>query len=375
MRSSSGEHFIALDHVRAIAAFQVFTWHFIHANGHLVPPNYSPSVFPLALLDEGHTGVALFMTLSGYLFAKLLDGKQIIYHAFLWNRALRLLPLLAVSLGIAGIQDFINGASMMAFLIFVAKGTVIPIVHNGIWSITIEFHFYFLLPLLLRLVRCSKWLLLMVVLIAIVLRIFLYHRLGEVQSLAYMTIIGRLDDFVLGMFLFHIRVFFSHRHAVVSVVMLAFCFFYWAFDKQGGFANNPSYPSPSALWIFLPTIEGLAYAIAIAWYDTSFSPSNTGASWFIAQIGSCSYSIYMLHFFFVDDMAEFVHQRIMEISNFYLACVWSLICFLIMVPIGFLSYRFVESPFLRYRKRYTIARSEGATISTDGLVMPDGTAK
>jgi len=29
----------------------------------------------MALLDEGHTGVALFMTLSGYLFAKLLDGK------------------------------------------------------------------------------------------------------------------------------------------------------------------------------------------------------------------------------------------------------------------------------------------------------------
>jgi len=30
------------------------------------------------------------MTLSGYLFAKLLDGKRIKYGSFLWNRFLRL---------------------------------------------------------------------------------------------------------------------------------------------------------------------------------------------------------------------------------------------------------------------------------------------
>lgn len=78
MRSSSGTHFIALDHVRAFAAFMVFTWHFTHAtNGYPIPFDYVPRIFPFALLDEGHTGVALFMTLSGYLFAKLLDGKTI----------------------------------------------------------------------------------------------------------------------------------------------------------------------------------------------------------------------------------------------------------------------------------------------------------
>ena len=53
----------------------VFAWHFTHAGGYPVPLEYSPNAFPLAIFDEGHTGVALFMTLSGYLFAKLLDGK------------------------------------------------------------------------------------------------------------------------------------------------------------------------------------------------------------------------------------------------------------------------------------------------------------
>lgn len=66
MRSSSGEHFIALDHVRALAAFMVFAWHFTQAaNGYPVPFEYVPALFPFSLLDAGHTGVALFMTLSG----------------------------------------------------------------------------------------------------------------------------------------------------------------------------------------------------------------------------------------------------------------------------------------------------------------------
>lgn len=83
MRSSSGAHFIALDHVRALAAFIVFAWHFTHAaNDYPVAFDYVPALFPFSILDEGHTGVALFMTLSGYLFAKLLDGKSIDYRAF-----------------------------------------------------------------------------------------------------------------------------------------------------------------------------------------------------------------------------------------------------------------------------------------------------
>jgi peptidoglycan/LPS O-acetylase OafA/YrhL len=74
----------------------VVAWHFTHArDGFPVPFDYVPIV-PLAVFDEGHTGVSLFMTLSGYLFARLLAGKSIHYGAFIWNRALRLLPLLLV---------------------------------------------------------------------------------------------------------------------------------------------------------------------------------------------------------------------------------------------------------------------------------------
>ena len=67
MRATSGAHYIALDHVRALAAFIVIAWHFIHgASGYPVPFEGAPRIIPLAIFDEGHTGVALFMCLSGF---------------------------------------------------------------------------------------------------------------------------------------------------------------------------------------------------------------------------------------------------------------------------------------------------------------------
>ena len=353
MRSSSDEHFIALDHVRALAAFMVFAWHFTHAaNGYPVPFEYVPALFPFSLLDEGHTGVALFMTLSGYLFAKLLDGKSIDYTAFLRNRVLRLFPLLVVVILIVGIKKFISGESIYAYAYSVARGVLYPSLPNGGWSITVEFHYYAILPLFLWMLRKSTLLPISIVVVAIALRLFIYHEKGEIQSLAYWTIIGRIDQFALGMLLYQFRAYLAHRHVLAIAIFTGFAMFYWNFDLSGGLYQNPSYPSPSPLWIFLPTIEGIAYAVGIAWYDSSFSHSTSCFSRFIGRIGEFSYSIYLLHFFVVFHAARFVNEWIMDISNFYVACLWSVVFFLLMMPAGYLSFRYIEAPFLKLRTRY-----------------------
>lgn len=365
MKSSSGAHFIALDHIRALAAFFVFAWHFIHgANGYPVPFEFVPAIIPFALPDEGHCGVALFMTLSGYLFAKLLDGKAIFYRAFFWNRALRLLPLLALVIVIVGVQDRMQGGSALLYVHGILNGLLHPTLPNGGWSITVEFHFYLLLPLLLLMMRTSRWLSISALAVAIVLRAGLFLYYGEIQSLSYWTLIGRIDQFILGMLAFQYRHVFAGRHFLAGTIMVLFTLFYWLFDIAGGFYLFPVYPSPSALWIFLPTIEGLAFAPAIAWYDGSFSFRTMGVSKFIGQLGAYSYSIYLLHFFLVFKAASFIDQHVMRLSNFYVALSWATFCFILMMPIGYLSYRWVEAPFLRLRKRYIRPRA------TENLIAP-----
>ncbi|MBF0387281.1 MAG: hypothetical protein HQL20_05425 [Candidatus Omnitrophica bacterium] len=87
-------------------------------------------------------------------------------------------------------------------------------------------------------------------------------------------------------------------------------------------------------------------------YDSSFQPSTSGISGFLARVGAYSYSLYLFHVFVVFEMAKFIHLHIMNIANFYVAGVWSVLCLLLIVPVGYLSFRFIEEPFLVFRKRY-----------------------
>jgi len=157
------------------------------------------------------------------------------------------------------------------------------------------------------------------------------------------------------MLAYKFRAYIARRHFLAIAILTGFAMLYWLFDRQGGFYQSPSYPSPSPLWVFLPTIEGLVYGLGIAWYDSSFSHSTTGVSRIIGRIGEFSYSIYLLHFFVVFEAARFVNERIMDISNFYVACLWSVVFLLLMMPAGYLSFRFIEAPFLRLRKRYIVS--------------------
>lgn len=373
MESSSGKHYVALDHVRALAALLVFTWHFTHGGaGSPIPFEGTPRAFFLAIFDEGHTGVALFMTLSGYLFAKLLDGKRVHYPSFFWNRFLRLVPLLVVVFALVAVQRWWNGDSLFLYAKALVKGVYAPVWPNGGWSLTIEFHFYLLLPLLLWMARKSRYALVLVLIGAIGSRLLLHGLRGEVQSLAYWTLIGRIDQFLLGILAYQHRRFVKGRHALVAAGAILFLWYYAWFDAQGGFYLNISYPSPSLVWVIMPALEGAAYALAIAYYDNTYSPRNRGMSRFVGKIGAYSYSIYLLHFFVVFRLAAFVDTHIMELSNFYVACLWAVIAFVAMYPIGYLSFRFVESPFLRHRRPYTLeADAQPASLA---LSVPGETA-
>ena len=295
------------------------------------------------------------MTLSGYLFAKLLADKQIDYRYFLWNRFVRLAPLLTVVIAVVGVIRYTEGTPLGHYASSILKGLVTGRLPNGGWSIVVEFHFYLLLPIFLWMFRKSKILPFSIIIVALCIRMLIFFYRGEIQTFAYWTILGRVDQFALGMLSFQLRDFITRKHLYAFITLSSFLIFYWYFNNKGGFYKLPSYPSPTKVWIAMSTIEGSAYAFLISWYDTSFKHSNSNFSEFIGKIGEVSYSIYIIHFFFVFHAARFIHENVMKIDNFYLACCWSAIFFLCMLPLGILSFRFIETPFLKLRRPYVLA--------------------
>lgn len=344
MRSSTGKHYVALDHVRAIAAFMVVCWHF----GHVAGPASLGSAPALAFLDEGHTGVALFMVLSGYLFAKLLKGSRIAMLPFLWNRILRLGPLLLLVLTAHGIIHTLSGGDPFLYISRTVAGFLFPtMLQKGTWSIAVEFHFYIVLPLLLWILRNRPSALLLLLIGGMIVRGAIYLLDANFQEILFRTIIGRGDQFVCGMLAYHYS-----RHIGVRLAALALTIFlvgYGLFDLAGGYYNLPE--NWQAVWIFLPSFEGICFATIIAWYDRNPIRSPM-ISDYLQRAGDYSYSIYLLHFFFFSVTATAVNEHIMDISNFYLALPWIVIFFAGMTCVGHLSYKFIEEPFLRFRKPY-----------------------
>ncbi|GAB4215044.1 MAG: hypothetical protein Fur007_12340 [Rhodoferax sp.] len=92
MKDINLAHIPQLDHLRLLAALLVFGFHVFHQYfGHWVP---SPYAAGFGLITEGHTGVALFFVLSGFLFMSIaLQGGDIDYKKFIRNRFLRIFPL------------------------------------------------------------------------------------------------------------------------------------------------------------------------------------------------------------------------------------------------------------------------------------------
>jgi peptidoglycan/LPS O-acetylase OafA/YrhL len=351
MRSTEGVYFSRLDHVRALAAYLVFVWHFLHVTPQFPVPYASAPAFPFALFDEGHTGVALFMTLSGYLFAKLVGDHRIDFGNFLWSRAVRLGPLLIVVIAAWCAIEWLAGSPLP--LSDIVGGFVFPTWPRGAWSISIELQFYLLFPLLLFLFRRhGPFVLIAVVAGALLLRFDWWRTYGEAQHIAFWTIAGRIDQFVIGMLFALVPIERKLLRIVAGVSLAGFLLLWNEFDRAGGFYHFNGTPSHSPLWIVIPTVEAITYGSLIAFYDGSSwrLPAFIGRP--LAKVGEWSYSIYLLHFFPIILMRNVFWGRVGSADNFYLALIAATLAFIAFLPVAGLSYTYFEKRFLAYRRHY-----------------------
>lgn len=361
MRSSGGQYYPGLDHLRAFAAFLVFGWHFSHGQSGNPAPFGSSATSFLAPFNEGHTGVALFLCLSGYLFAKILDGKQVVWKSFYWNRFIRLAPLLITVMVIEGAfiaygdPDYLSG-----YVISILTGFLAPTWPNGAWSIAVEIHFYLLLWIIIPLMRRWRASLACFLALGVGGRLLVYGVGADVQYYAYWTLIGRIDQFILGIAAWEFRGLLRARHVWMASAAVAFFGFYQWFVSLGGFYGTLG---NRAVWIFVPTVEAVFFSFLVAYYDTSFAFSRAWYWRLIEAAGAASYSIYLLHVFVVFDLAAAAEKHLPAMASWEIAEAVAVVGFAFVFPFAWLSYRYMELPFLRFRTRYIRASAGGAAGS------------
>jgi peptidoglycan/LPS O-acetylase OafA/YrhL len=353
LRSSTSEYLPRLDHLRFLAALLVLVWHAVHFNNQIATA-YVPRFWPLSIFEEGHTGVALFMTLSGFIFQAICRNRQIIYFEFLRNRILRIAPLFLVWTLFLFYTGDTDPSKLFVAILSLLNRDAVP---GAGWTIIVEFQFYVIFPFLVVFTRkYGIRYLVGLLLLAILFRSGVWYAQGTVQSLAYWTIFGRFDQFLLGMIgceLYFRRPHWFAQGSLLLATVVLWLWLYHRFNRLGGFYNIGTYPTKSLIWVFLPSVEGLFYAVITASYLGLNKTLPRFLDKSLAWLGSLSYSFYLNHLFVIDVSYKICTALEWKVTRFTDALIFALlIVFPPLVVISAATYYLIELPFLSLRRRY-----------------------
>ena len=365
MRSPNIRYFPAVDHLRAYAALLIVFYHGLHlysyhwrfGTGFGIDHWLQPANPLLAALAEGHTAVSLFMVLSGFILTYGSLDAAVDWRGFVRNRLLRTYPLflLLVFAGLAATPtafDLRAVAQTVGGLANLPGALVAPPFTSMLWTIAIEWQFYVLFPLLLAVLK-PAWTrgLLGMLAVLLLFRAFAVLAGGNAREIGYFTILGRLDQFLVGMWaawLFRMRPLSRAQGGALAGAALAGAVLaLWAFNSAGGW---PTAPAWKIAW---PTLEAILWAAFVVGYvDIANAATGSWSRW-VARIGEISYSIYLVHFVVIHTLLQLGWRHAFTgrpVVDALLNTV--LVALPLTLAISTLTYRWVERPFLRLRGRY-----------------------
>lgn len=311
-----------------------------------------------ALVIEGHTAVALFMVLSGFIFAYGVQDRHINYRLFLKNRFLRTYPLFLVllALGCCAFPAAVTLEKVLTTLLclsnFPAGLQILPF-SGMFWTIAIEWQFYVIFPFLIRfmrrrLVRNTA----LMVLFLMFCRWLAFQNGADPREISYWTLAGRLDQLLLGMLAGYYyrslnRKLLRWLLLPASLIVLGSLFF--LNRKLGGWQSS----TPIKLvWV---TWEGAMWAGFVVCYLASAVSLPAKLSKILASIGVVSYSIYLWHWpgiWTVQHKGWWWHKLENTTQNAFLNT--ALFIAPALVAFAFLSYNLIEKPFSQLRVRYLV---------------------
>jgi peptidoglycan/LPS O-acetylase OafA/YrhL len=346
-----------IESLRALAALAVLEGH-VWGYAHNWDPYALYGSFARRTILGGGSGVFIFFALSGYLlfwpFAKqhFGGGTKIDLRRYALNRVLRILPLYYVAVVTLMLVAEHGGhpGQWWRFGLFAwtFSTSTLGTVDGPLWSVVVEIHFYALLPLFalgLAFLTRRRWGAAVVALLLIAAAGYGFSQWAlardpHTAQLVRYSLPGTFYFFVPGMLVAMLRLRWDRWSARLpavlrsTVVWLAAAVPFWAIHFDRGYAG----------WA---AAAGSFLLVGACVLPLSHPGVLRPLEWRpLALAGIASYSIYVWHM-------PIVHG----LSN---ATGWSyppllLLSLAVMLPVAFLSYRFIERPFLALRRRWTPA--------------------
>ncbi len=362
----------ALDGLRGIAILLVYLFHY---GGGLRSTHLAVRAFG-RLTQAGWVGVQLFFALSGFLITRLLWADLPHAHVlrnFYARRALRILPLYFAALLTAAAAAVLAGARPFQLsplllyagflqniptLVPLALQYPAPLPLHHLWTLAVEEQFYLLWPFCLRFVRgrrAALKLCLSLFALSCFFRICLWYlapRVGFAPATWSASLPTQAGALVLGAALALLPTDFliSQTLARGTSLVVLVCGLL-AFAIGGARSGSLLLSTPLSFVLGLPGIAAAATAlVALAlrpgWFRAGLSTPALGL------LGRVSYGFYILHI-----LLEPLFDRIgSALAHATSGSLYQLVRLLVAFPVSlaaaWLSFRFLEQPFLRLKQHF-----------------------
>ena len=357
-----------IDQLRWLAATLVFAFHFQLESANLGGITLTSAWW--GLVTQGHTGVGLFFTLSGFLFMQIAFRNQgIAFTRFIRNRFLRIFPLFFTVFMVAtsiGRDKFVP--TDIFYLLSSNLGlapTSYTVITGAAWCVSLEFLFYALFPFLSRFAIAEGPMYLIRLIALLVFFKLAAFSVNDKSDLMYFsTFVGRFDQFLIGMlaaFVFRAYEATLKKYAV-QLLVLAFAIVVCNSAMQAAFAPFTG-TGKSHFWIFWSLLESGGWAIFIVvWLaNQNLLPARV-AQW-LCDGGKISFSFYLLHMGVIHLWAIGVGMITPTGSTLINTCVTAALVYAATWAISSMSYHTIELPFLRMRSSYGTQGSETRSAS------------
>ena len=363
--SSSGKSLAsydpAIDFIRFIAFFLVFFTHFINRGGNAIQVDTGQwwnNQFIQRIADFGGQGVTLFFGLTGFLLGRLLireleENNSVSIKSFYLRRILRIWPLYFAFIIFCGVMNFFAHSPTLVSkeIPYLATftynwgqifGEVPGTMATITWSISVEEQIYLIFPILFLLLArktATRYALILIFsgLISVLGCLYIWNISPDRFTPAFLLPVGvgLLTARFEGKFQ-NLSLKLWKRHFVLILIATYILFF-----RDIAALDN---------FRFLTFIGSATLLPALLFAFRSFiAKSDSRLIQVGVYVGRRSYGCYLFHW---SVWTVMVGRDLFSSKTEGFSVIGVFIAFAITVGVSAGSYRFFETPFLRYRKRF-----------------------
>ncbi len=373
-----------LDALRFLAFLLVFFYHIQPGRVGLMHLSYDGSLVAIAaaLLSATSNGLCLFFVLSAYLIATLLLREvqftgTVNLRSFYERRILRIWPLYFFAIGLAftvsSISHGFPGLGTLAAFLFMAgnytnffhlHANIEPLKVFHLWSISVEEQFYVIFPLTARALKYRYLTVLCLIILAIMVSSILYlcNHGATNDSLWYSSFV-QFGMFAAGILL---ALIFSTRNLPTLPIgrrvcaFLTACLLSIAGEVCLFWQGDTSAPSGSRAVLGYLIIAAACSLMLVS----VLGFSGTVPRWLI-YLGKISYGLYVFHIWALS-LASYLIASIAGISMqkgempMKVVIAKDALGLLLSIAMAALSYKLLEKPFLRLKRRFEVIKTRPA---------------